>query len=496
MNHPAMSYSISRLQKIFQLQTQAFSDDPFPSAERRIELMQRVPLMLQQNREKILDALSQDFAGHSREQGELIEILGMVERAKFNIAHVRQWMKPVSRHLDPIGLGSSKAFIQQQPKGVVGNMVSWNFPFDIALGPMLDALAAGNRVIIKPSDMAPECGRVLEEMIAQSFDESEVAVVNGDLELAKYFPTLPWDHLIYTGSGPVGREVMKSAAANLVPVTLELGGKCPAIIGRDKLTDPQTIASIAGIKATKRGQMCVTVDYCLVPEEALAAFVNALTTYMNAHFAENNGAAHACGIINERHLARLNQLLAEANSSGAEVIRIGGDMSPGSRDMPFHLVLNPADDLPLMQQEIFGPIFAIKTYRTVQDAVQYVNRGDRPLGLYVFSDDRAFVDAIVSNTHSGGVAVNAASLQAGQPSLAFGGVGASGMGRHHGEEGFREFSNPRGHFERGAGGVIDWVLPPYGAPTRNLIDVMGAGPGRQLRFAVKMLVRNLLARLK
>ncbi|MEI8156002.1 MAG: aldehyde dehydrogenase family protein [Burkholderiales bacterium] len=490
--------AIQRLDQLFGLQAQAFLRHPNPSADERIALMQRVPPMLRKYRTQILAALDTDFGGHSHDQSDLLEILGMFERAKFNIDHVKKWMQPIAKASNPITQGNSRAYIQYQAKGVIGNMVSWNFPFDIALGPLLDQLGAGNRVIIKPSDLAPECGRILEQMIGETFSEDQVAVVNGGLEFAKYFPTLPWNHLVYTGSGAIGRQVMTAAAANLVPVTLELGGKCPAIVAPDSVDLAQTISTIAGVKAIKRGQMCVTVDYCLVPEASLTSFTERLVAHMRTHFGtHNNGAAHACGIINQRHIARLNQLVDEARTSGAQVIQIGEALQPGSRDMPFYVVVNPSDDLPLMRQEIFGPILPIKTYKTAQDAIDYVNRGDRPLGLYIFAQDRNFIEQITQNTQSGGVAVNVIALQAGQPSMGFGGNGASGMGRHHGEEGFREFSNPRGYFERGAGGTIDWILPPYGAQTRYLIDrVAYASLGQQALFALKRLPAILMAKLR
>ncbi|MFO1269214.1 MAG: aldehyde dehydrogenase family protein [Rubrivivax sp.] len=486
--------SQERLSRIFGLQKHAFDADPCPGAQTRIERMNRIPAMLRKHREAVLAALAADFHGHSRDMGDLIEITGMFDRAQFNAANVKRWMKPVRKATNPVTMGKSKAWIQYQPKGVVGNMVSWNFPFDIGLGPTLDALGAGNRVIIKPSDLSPECGRVLQQMIADTFDESEVAVVNGDLELAKYFATLPWDHLVYTGSGAVGREVMKAAAANLVPVTLELGGKCPTIIGADKVADPLTIATVAGIKAIKRGQMCVTPDYCLVPESGLRAFTEALSAYMQQHFSADNGAAVSTGIISERHLARLQHLVRDARDGGAEVITIGSALNAGERHMPFHLVVNPARDRAVMREEIFGPILPIVTYRSTREVIDFVQRGDRPLGLYVFSGDPAFVDEIVRKTQSGGVAINCIAIQAAIPSMGFGGIGPSGMGRHHGEEGFREFSNPRGFFERKPGSVIDWITPPYGADTRNLIDnVAYASVGQQLKFALPRLVKNLFA---
>ncbi len=486
--------SQERLNRIFALQKAAFNKDPYPSAEQRIERMKRIPVMLRKHREAILGALEVDFHGHSREMGDLIEILGIFDRAEFNIHNVKRWMKPSTRATNPVTLGKSKAWVLNQPKGVVGNMVSWNFPFDIGLGPTLDALGAGNRVIIKPSDLSPECGRVLQALIAETFDEDMVSVVNGDIELAKHFPTLAWDHLVYTGSAVVGREIMKAAAVNLVPVTLELGGKCPTIIGADMVTDPMTIATVAGIKAIKRGQMCVTADYCLVPEAGLRAFTDALTTYMGKHFSADNGAAVSTGIISERHLARLNHLVDDAKAAGAEVIQIGSALQSGQRNMPFQLVVNPPQNTAVMREEIFGPILPIVTYRSMRDIIDLIQAGDRPLGLYVFSQDRAFIDDITRNTHSGGVAINTVAVQAGLPSMGFGGIGPSGMGRHHGEEGFREFSNPRGYFERKPGGVLDWIMPPYGANTRFLIDKVAYAPmGQQLKFALPKLIKNMFA---
>jgi coniferyl-aldehyde dehydrogenase len=377
---PMDQAAIQELQRVFHLQKAVFLRNPYPSARQRVDLMQRVPGMLRKYRSKILQALDADFSGHSHDQGDLLEILGMFDRAKFNIDHVEKWMKPVSKASNPVTQGDSKAYIKYQPKGVVGNMVSWNFPFDIAIGPMLDQLGAGNRVIIKPSDLSPACGLLLKEMCRETFDEDQVAVVNGGLEFARYFPTLAWDHLMYTGSGTVGRQVMLAAAANLVPVTLELGGKCPAVVAPDSVLDERTIATVAGIKVVKRGQMCVTVDYCLVPESGVKAFTDRLAAYMGTHFTQNNAAPYACGIISERHVARLNQLIEEARASGAHVIQIGADLRPGQRDMPFYLVVNPSDELALMQQEIFGPILPIKTYRDTADAIAYINKGRPAVG--------------------------------------------------------------------------------------------------------------------
>ncbi|MDF3936616.1 aldehyde dehydrogenase family protein [Pseudomonas citronellolis] len=462
--------SCDRLQRLLQLQKQAFLHDSYPSAETRIERMSQVPPMLYRYRHRILDALDADFGGHSRTQGELTEIIGMFDRARFNCEHVRHWMEPCQRSLDAASHGASRAYVEHAPKGVVGNLVAWNFPFDIGLGPTLDALGAGNRVIIKPSELTPACGQLLQEMIAETFAEDLVAVVNGDLELARHFPALPWDHLVYTGGARAAREVMKAAAEHLVPLTLELGGKCPAIVGADKVANAECIATIAGAKAIKRGQMCVSVDHCLVPEAGLEAFVEALTVHMQRTFATDQGRDHACGIIDARHQARLEHLLEDARQRGARIVRIGDAVASGSRHMPFHLVIEPNDDCAIMGEEIFGPLLPIKTYRSHADLLERLRGMEPPLGLYLFSDDDGFTRSIIRNTRSGGVALNAAVMQAALPSMGFGGVGPSGMGRHHGEEGFREFSNPRGFYQRLPGGTLELLTPPYGAGTRSLIE--------------------------
>lgn len=486
--------SLDKLHRIFKLQKSAFLEDPYPNAGQRIDRMRRVPAMVRRYRTKIHEALAQDFSGHSSQAADLFEILGMLEREKFNSNKIKQWMRPIKKQGNPVMLGKADVYIQYHPKGVVGNMVSWNFPFDIALGPMLDQLGAGNRVIIKPSDLAPQCGALLEEMIAEYYEEDMVAVVNGGLDLAQCFPTLAWDHLIYTGSGTVGRMVMQAAAQNLVPVTLELGGKSPAIVTPDSI-DAQTARVIAGVKMIKRGQMCVTVDYCLVPQAQSKQFIDLITQYAQAHFAVDHGAGSACGIISERHQERLNNLLAEAQEKGAQLIQIGQPSEQRSRNMPLTLVLNPPEDSRLMREEIFGPILPIKTYSKLQDAIDYINSKDRPLGLYIFSQDKSTVERITLNTHSGGVCVNAIAAQAAQASMGFGGVGPSGMGRHHGEEGFKEFSYPKGYFVRSRNDLLDAIIPPFSSKTTHLIEKVAYAPlSQQLIFAIKQLPRILFGK--
>ena len=486
---------MARLERLFALQQEAFMANPYPSAKQRKDLMRRIPDMLAKYRQQIQEALREDFGHHSTQQADLVEILGMYDRAKHNISQVSKWMRPSKRTPNFVTLGSSKAYLKYHPKGVVGNMVSWNFPFDIAIGPTLDALAAGNKVIIKPSEYSPACGAILQEMIAETFDEQDVAVVNGGLDLAVAFSQYKWDHLLYTGSGAVGKKVMEAAAKNLVPVTLELGGKCPAIIDKDAITKA-TVTDIAGVKVVKRGQMCVTVDHCLVPSASLDTFTDLMVSHFDEHFSEDNGAAHSTGIISDRHLKRLQSLVDDARAKGAEVHEIGAVLPGNERNMPFYIVKNPPADALVMQEEIFGPILPILPYDNKEDVIHRVNAGDRPLGLYVFSKDKSFIDDITTRTRSGGVAINIAGLQAAHPAMPFGGIGESGMGHHHGVEAFREFSNPRGYFIKGKGGAMDRLTAPYTDRTDNLIEKAGyASLGKQAIFALKNLPANLWAQI-
>lgn len=484
--------ALELLDRVFAAQRAAAARDPYPSAGQRIEWLSRIRPMITRHRGAVLDALDADFGGHSHDMADVAELMGPPGRAAFAAAHVRQWMRPSPRPVDRVMWGRSRAYMRYEPKGVVGNMVPWNFPFDIGLGPTIDALAAGNRVVIKPSELAPACGQVLADMVGDSFAEDEVAVVNGDLQLSRHFASLPWDHLVFTGSAAVGREVMRAAAAHLVPVTLELGGKCPVVVGADKVADRHTIASVAGIKVIKHGQMCISDDYALVPRAALESFTGQVVAFWREHFSDDGGAAHSCGIISDRHVLRLSSLVADAEQRGAAVIQIGPDPELGSRRMPLYVVVDPPADCALMGQEIFGPILPILPYDSLDDVVERIGADGHPLALYVFTDDPEFVGELTRRTRSGGVAINSVAGHAVLPSLGFGGVGASGMGRHHGLDGFRELSNPRGYFALGSGSVAPVMTPPYGPQTRALLDISNGTTWQQVRFALPRLLRNRL----
>jgi coniferyl-aldehyde dehydrogenase len=469
--------AIAELNEIVERQRSAFRVDPYPSLQERQELLAALAQMLVSNREKIEQAMSSDFAVHPRLATALIEVLGPAGRAMYAAEQLGSWMAAEPRHSDPGLFGSGRAFVQPQPKGVVGNIVPWNFPFDLSVGPLVEMLAAGNRVVIKPSEYAPACGELLRAMIRATFPGDRVDVVVGGLELARAFTHVRWDHLLYTGSAPVGREIAKAAAEQLVPVTLELGGKCPAILAEDSV-DAESVRQVLATKALKSGQMCISVDYCLVPRSRLEDFARLAADYVRDSMPDYWKSESCTGMISNRHVERIQGLLEEARTNDCDVrpLEAPGVVDPATRQLPMSLVIDPPEDLALMQEEIFGPILPIKAYDALDDAIEHVNAGERPLALYVFAKDEDVADDVLRRTTSGGACVNSAAVHGALASLPFGGIGQSGSGRHHGIEGFREFSNLRAVFVRGEGDLIEAFAPPYGPAAQALVDAALGGP--------------------
>ena len=447
---------ILELHAVLQAQRLAFTAERQPSLAVRRERLERIGSMMMEYRERIYAALSVDFGAHPDAAAEVLEVHAVTARVDYALAHLEQWMRPMPRQVDSAYEGVLRAFLKSQPKGVIGNIVPWNFPFEIGIGPMVDMIAAGNRVMLKPSEFTPACAALMREMVASTFPADLVYVAVGGLELARAFSALPFDHLLYTGSSNVGRQIMAAAAQNLTPVTLELGGKCPAVLLPGSVT-ADAVGNILGVKMIKNGQMCVTVDHCFVPRAELDSFASIAVGFMEQAAPEYARSAACTGIISEHHLNRMTDLLAEAEGRGTRIITLekDGHADLKTRRMPISLALDPAPDLRMMREEIFGPILPLVPYDTVEEVIERINQGDQPLGLYVFGDDVPAIERIFKATSSGGGAVNACAIQAGLKSLAFGGVGMSGMGRHHGEDGFREFSNQRGMVVRGEGSQFD-----------------------------------------
>ena len=467
--------AITELYRLHSLQRTAFLADPYPSAAQRTEHLAALAGMILGYREQIRAAMRADFAAHPDLFTDLVEVLGVAGRAAYAIEHLEEWMAEDRRATEPALYGTARAGVRYQPKGVVGNIVPWNFPFDLSVGPLVEMLAAGNRVVIKPSDYTPACAELLQRMVAATFPEDRVAVVAGGLALAKEFPTLRWDHLLYTGSPAIGREIARAAAENLVPLTLELGGKCPAILAEDSV-DARSVREVVGTKLIKNGQMCISVDYALVPRAQVDDFVVLAERYVADELPGYTSSADCTGMITERHLERIEAMLDEARAAGARVVPLGGEADRPGRRLPLSLVVDPPAGLRIMKEEIFGPILPVVPYDDLDEALAELNAGERPLGLYVYSKDERLADDVLRRTASGGACVNVCASQGALPSLGFGGVGQSGYGRHHGIEGFREFSNPRGVVVRGTGDMIDAFLPPYAAAAQAIVDsVIGNG---------------------
>jgi coniferyl-aldehyde dehydrogenase len=467
--------AIAELHRFHALQRKAFLADPYPDAATRKGHLMALAGMVLGHRDEIREAMSADFAVHPELFTDLVEVLGVAGRAASAVEQLDAWMAEDERHTDAALFGTARAGIRFQPKGVIGNIVPWNFPFDLSLGPLVEMLAAGNRVIIKPSDYTPECAELLRRIVAATFPEDLVAVSVGGLTLAKEFPTLRWDHLLYTGSPAVGREVARAAAENLVPVTLELGGKCPAILTADSV-DAESVRGVVGTKLIKNGQMCISVDYVLVPRAQVDAFVEHAENYLTEELPDYASSADCTGIITERHRDRIVQMVDEARAAEARVVSLGGEGDRATRRLPLVLVVDPPKDLRIMQEEIFGPILPVVPYDDLDVALAELNAGERPLGLYVFSKDAEVAEQVLQRTTSGGACVNVCAVQGALPSLGFGGIGQSGSGRHHGIEGFREFSNPRGVVVRGTGDLADAFLPPYGPTAQAIVDSVFNAP--------------------
>ncbi|MFW2422222.1 MAG: aldehyde dehydrogenase family protein [Porticoccaceae bacterium] len=469
--------AIAHLEETFALQKAAYLKAPCPSLKEREELLMRIPAMLMSNAKRIAQAMNSDYGYHPELTTYMFDVANVAGRAQFAASSLKEWMARDYRPLEPSLYGSSKAYIENQPKGVIGNMPAWNFPVDLSIGPLCEMLAAGNRVIIKPSEQTPAVGEVLAEMVAATFDRDRVSIENGGVDLARHFSSLQWDHLLYTGNTAIGREVMLKAAENLVPVTLELGGKNPTVFTPEAI-NAKTINQMMGAKLTKNGQLCITVDHCLVPSQSLDQFVALVREYVEAKLGDYTSSDFNCAVINKRQFDRLQRYVDEAKTiDSSRVIELGSPASAAgdSCTMPLTLVINPAAGSLIERNEAFGPILSIITYDHFDEAIAHIQAGERPLGIYIFSEQPELVEKLRLMTSSGGFCVNAASLQGAQENLGFGGVGKSGMGRHHGLEGFREFSNPRGCVELTSDANTDPFLPPHDEASREFLRAATGG---------------------
>lgn len=465
------------MQALLAKQKAAHLRDGPASAEKRIERLDRCILLLVEHRKAIEEALNADFGARSPTATAFTDVAGSIGPLKHARERLRKWMKPERRATTPaiLGLLGAKAEVRYQPKGVVGVISPWNFPVNLTFSPLAGVLAAGNRAMIKPSELTPATSALLAKMFASAFSEEEIAVVTGGPEVGQAFAGLAFDHLIFTGGTAIARHVMRAAAENLTPLTLELGGKSPVIIGRS--ADMGVAAArIMNGKTLNAGQICLAPDYVLTPKESLEGFIGQAEGAVKAMFPTMKDNPDYTALINQRHFERVRGYVEEARAKGARVVEIkpeGEDFSQQEhRRIPPTLIIDPSDDLKVMQEEIFGPVLPIKTYQGVEEAIGYVNAHERPLGLYYFGADEAERERVLTATTAGGVTVNDVIMHVAQEELPFGGIGPAGMGSYHGEDGFREFSHRKAVFSQIKAdlGPLKQMRPPYGAGIRKYLD--------------------------
>lgn len=469
------SDGISQLNALFARQKRAYAANPYPSLQQRAERLDALTGAILANRSRIHEALRSDFGAHPTALADFVEIFSVVGRLQYAKSMLNEWTKADPRPLDPQLYADSKGYVMPQPKGVIGNMVAWNFPFELGLGPLAEMIAAGNHAIVKLSDQNPASAELLKEMLGAAIDETIVGVSACDLETSRAFSHLPWDHLLYTGNGAVAREVAVAAASNLVPLTLELGGKNPTIFAPGSV-DAASVASTLRVKLAKAGQICINTDYALVQRDEIGAFVDHAKAWFANQAPDFVGSEDVTGIINDRHVARLERMLEDARSKRLDIITLGGAARTKDRRLPLSLAIDPPADSQMMCEEIFGPVLPIIGYDKIDDAIAFIGQRDRPLGLYLFTADEALKQRILRETHSGGVSFNSVALQGAQANIGFGGTGPSGYGRHHGIEGFREFSNLRGVVDFDPSAIALNILPPYGEFARAMIAGMTGQP--------------------
>lgn len=445
-------------------------DGGVPDLKARRDHLDRLHRGLLERSKDVVDAVRSDFGSRSPHETLLAEVVATASNLKYTKRRLRGWMRPERRRVD-LTYQPARARVISQPKGVVGIVSPWNYPVYLSLVPLTAALAAGNRVLLKPSELTPRTATVIRDLVRERFSEDRIAVVLGGPEVAREFVRLPFDHLFFTGSTERGRSVMKEAAEHLTPVTLELGGKSPVLVAESFPVNRAVSRIVAG-KFLNSGQTCIAPDYLLVPENRRDEFVRSLMEQIRAAYPSLEGNADYANLIHAGHAQRLNQLLEEARSKGARILPVLDEQPAEECRMVPTLVLDATEDMGLLQEEIFGPILPVITYKRLEDGIDWINRGPRPLALYYFDDDRDRVDRVLRSTWSGGACINETVLHVAQDDLPFGGIGASGMGSYHAEEGFRTFSHRKAVLAKGRWNSANLIGPPYGKRMDSLLQFM------------------------
>jgi coniferyl-aldehyde dehydrogenase len=423
---------------------------------------------LLQHRDEIAQAISADFTARSPSETLLVEIMPCISLIDYVLKRLSRWMKPSSRH---VGLQflPARAKVVYQPLGVVGIMVPFNYPLNLAIEPLIAALAAGNRAMIKMSELTPRFAGLFGDILHKGFDEDRVAVITGEVGVAKAFSELPFDHLLFTGSIPVGKHVMRAAADNLTPVTLELGGKSPVIIADDIPLD-DIIDRIVFAKSLNGGQTCVAPDYVLIPRAKMRPFLDAYKTTFKQMYPAMNANPDYTSVINQQNYQRLQDWLLDAGEKGAHIEKVSEEIiDDGTYRMVPHLVSEVTDTMKIMQEELFGPILPVLPYDSLEEALAFVTHRPRPLALYLFTYDKALQERVMTRTHAGSMAINEALIQVGIDDLPFGGIGPSGMGQYHGHEGFLTMSKAKSVLIKQRLNSMKFMYPPYGRAIQQWI---------------------------
>ncbi len=455
------------IERTLQHQRDAYRDQPMPSAEQRIDWLNTLKRALLSRQENFVAAIDRDFNGRSRDETLMAELMPSVQGINYARRHLKRWMKS-QRRFAGLQFLPAAAKVVYQPLGVAGIVVPWNYPLFLAIGPLTSALAAGNRVMIKMSEFTPQSSQLFADMIKENFPAELITVINGDAETAAHFTQQAFDHLLFTGATSIGHHVMRAASENLTPVTLELGGKSPVIIGSD-VALPMAAERICFGKSMNAGQTCVAPDYVLVPQEKQQSFIQAYRDAFSRLYPSLNSGDYSA-IINTGQLNRLQSWLQDAENKGANVIQLAeDDLQNNARRLAPRLICDTDDKMTLMRQEIFGPLLPIVPYENLDDAIRYVQDRPRPLALYYFGHNKQDQQQILERTHSGGVCLNETVFHVAVDELPFGGIGPSGMGHYHGHEGFLTFSKAKSVLVKHKFSSSKLVLPPYNKWINTLI---------------------------
>lgn len=446
--------------------------DGIPDISLRKRRLKKIITLLVDHKNDLSAAINHDFKGRHPSFTQLADIRQSISHCKHTIKNINKWMKIEKRTAEfPLGLFGARAEVHYQPKGVVGIMSPWNFPVSMIFDPLCDALAAGNRVMIKPSEHTPITSKLIKELINDYFGENEIKVFLGEVDIGEAFSSLDFDHLFFTGATSVGKKIMQAASNNLTPITLELGGKSPTVIDFNYSISKAAERIISG-KAINSGQVCLSPDYVYVPESKIEEFIIASKAIFNEQFPTIKGNLDYTAIINIQHYDRINNYLDEASQAGVRIIPLSFEEPiREERRFPIYLIIDPPDNLLVMQDEIFGPLLVIKSYKDEDECFYDINKRPTPLAFYYFSDDKKKQIQAISKTTSGGVTVNDVIMHVGCNDLPFGGAGASGIGYYHGREGFKTFSNTRSVLIQSKINITKLIgtIPPYGEKIKKIL---------------------------